>query len=85
MPTKNKFDILSVFKCVNITVFLVSFLFGLVFIYYFDDKKKINVYPTPSNYKKIEYRDKAENCYEYSMEEVECPKEQKDINNIPIQ
>ena len=83
---KNSFSIKKhMFKSVNITAFLVSFFIGLIFIYFFDDKKNINVYPTLHNCKKIEYKDKADNCFEYSFDEVTCPSDKKEINTIPIQ
>tara|TARA_B110001452_G_C14981321_1_gene343036 strand:- start:11 stop:247 length:237 start_codon:yes stop_codon:yes gene_type:complete len=75
----------NIFKVINFPIFLLSLLFGLVFIYFNDDKQKILVYPTPHNVHKIEYKDKAENCFEYNMEEIQCPSRKSDINNIPIQ
>tara|TARA_B100000768_G_scaffold176278_1_gene188787 strand:- start:542 stop:703 length:162 start_codon:yes stop_codon:yes gene_type:complete len=52
---------------------------------YFDDSKKnISVFPTPSNIGSVEYKDKAGNCFEYTMEKVKCPDKSK-IKNIPIQ
>ena len=83
---KNSFSVIkNIFKSVNITVFLVSFFVGLLFIYFFDDKKRINVYPTLHNCTKIEYKDKAENCFEYGFDETTCPSNKKDINSIPVQ
>ena len=72
-------------KIINIKVFFISLLVGLIFTYINNDKKKIYVYPTPSNINNIQYKDKANNCYEYSMEKVACPSKKSDINNIPIQ
>ena len=66
-------------------LFLVSLFIGLVFIYLNDDKKKINIFPTPSNINEIEYRDKADNCFEYVMENIKCPSDEKKINHIPVQ
>jgi len=42
-------------------------------------------YPTPANSGKVTYMDDSENCYKYMAEEVECPKDQKEINLVPIQ
>jgi len=75
----------NLFKIINLKVFLISLFVGLLFMYLNDDKSKINVYPTPSNIHKVEYKDKAENCFEYTMEQIECPSNKKDINNVPIQ
>ena len=58
---------MNIFNIINIKVFLVSLFIGLVFIYLNDDKKKINIFPTPSNIHEIEYKDKADNCFEYVM------------------
>jgi len=76
---------LNIFKALNWKLFLLSFLFGLIFIYFNDDKTKISVYPTPSNVDKVEYKDKAENCFEYTMEETKCPSKKSDINHVPDQ
>ncbi len=76
---------MNIFNIINIKVFLVSLFVGLVFIYLNDDKKKINIFPTPSNINEIEYRDKADNCFEYVMENIKCPSDEKKINHIPVQ
>jgi hypothetical protein len=73
------------FKIINLRVFLLSLFLGLIFIYLNDDRKKINVYPTPSNINKVEYKDRAENCYEYTMEQVKCPSKSSQINHVPVQ
>lgn len=75
----------SIFRIINIKIFLLSFFFGLLFTYFNDDKKKIYVYPNPSNIEIFEYKDKADNCFEYMMEEIKCPLDKSKINNIPIQ
>ncbi len=73
------------FKILNVKVFLISLLIGLIFIYFNDDRKKISVYPTPSNINSVQFKDKADNCFEYSMEKVNCPSSKSKINNIPVQ
>ena len=77
--------ITGIFKIINLRVFLLSLFLGLIFIYLNDDRKKINVYPTPSNINKVEYKERAQNCYEYSMEEVKCPSKSSQINHVPVQ
>jgi hypothetical protein len=74
-----------IFKIINIKFFLISFFIGLLYIYYENDKKKIYVYPTLHNYKDLEYRDKANNCFNYIIKEIKCPSRKNDINSIPIQ
>ena len=54
-------------------------------MYFDNDKKKIYVYPTPSNINSVEFKDKADNCFEYNMEKVKCPSKKSEINNIPVQ
>ena len=76
---------MNILKIINLKVFLISLFLGLLFIYLNDDKKKINVFPTPSNINDIEYKDNADNCFEYSMESIDCPSNSKEINHIPIQ
>ena len=73
------------FKILNLKVFLISLLIGLIFIYFNDDRKKISVYPTPSNINSVQFKDKADNCFEYTMEKVNCPSSKSKINNIPVQ
>ena len=76
---------LDIFKIINIKFFLASLFIGLIFMYFDNGKKKITVYPTLSNLNKIEYKDKADNCYEYELEETKCPSKKSDINHIPDQ
>jgi hypothetical protein len=47
--------------------------------------KTIYVYPTPENIDKILFRDKADNCFQFSEEIVECPKDKNKIFTVPIQ
>lgn len=72
-------------KIINIKIFLLAFLVGLVYMYFYNDKTDIFVYPTPHNSNKIEYHDRANNCFGYKLQEVKCPSKKKDIKNIPIQ
>jgi len=71
---------------ISLPVFLISFALGLFFVYiYGSQKKTIYIYPSPENIDKILYRDKALNCFKFNEIEVECPKDQTLINNIPLQ
>lgn len=85
MLTRKDFSLKTLFTSINITIFLGAFFLGLLFIYYFDDKKVITVYPTPHNKNDIEFKDKAENCFSYEVEEIKCPDDEKLIENLPIQ
>ena len=47
--------------------------------------KTIYIYPSPENVHKVLFKDKAENCFYFEEEVVECPKDKTLILNIPIQ
>ena len=71
---------------INIPAFLVSLAIGLMFVYLFQPELSvIYVYPTPDNQEKIQYKDKAGNCFKFNSEEVKCPYDKTTIKNIPIQ
>ena len=76
-------NINSASKYVNISIFLLTFLIGLIYIYCFDYNRKVEVYPTPHNIDKVEYKDEAENCFGYKIKEVTCPKDKNKIQNLP--
>ena len=76
---------MNLFKLINIKYFLLALFVGLIYIYFNDDRKKIIIYPTTSNFDKIEYKDKADNCFKYNLKEVKCPTSKGSIKNIPIQ
>jgi hypothetical protein len=71
-------------KYINISIFLITFLLGLIYIYYFDYNRKVEVYPTPHNIDKIEYKDEAENCFNYKIKDVKCPSDKNKIKLLPI-
>ncbi len=74
----------TVTKYINISVFLFAFLLGLVYIYCFDYNRKVEVYPTPYNIDKVEYKDEAENCFSYKVKDVTCPSDKATIAHLPI-
>ena len=47
--------------------------------------KTIYIYPSPENVNKILFKDKADNCFLFEEEVVECPKDISLISRIPIQ
>ena len=66
-----------------IPIFLISFVVGLVCIYFSPlEYKTIMVYPSPNNVNKIQYKDKADQCFEFSAKLVDCTKGSK---KIPVQ
>lgn len=65
---------------------MISFTIGLFFIYVLGpDNKKIYVYPSPETINKVLFKDKANNCFYFEEEIVECPKDESLISEIPIQ
>jgi len=73
-------------KHISIPIFLISFCLGIFFVYVLGpEMKTIYVYPTPENINKILFKDKANNCFKFVEEIVQCPKNKKLIETIPIQ
>jgi hypothetical protein len=73
-------------KFINFKVFLVSLSIGLLFTYLSNPTPTvIYVYPTPDNVDSIEYKDKANNCFQFKSEEVSCPTNKSLIKSIPVQ
>ena len=71
-------------KYINLQVFLVSLVIGFIFIYLSaTPTETVLVYPTPENAGKVEYKDKAGNCFSYKAMKVTCPKTGMKV--IPIQ
>ena len=69
-------------KIVYLIAFVLSFLVGAVFLYLSPmEYKTIVVYPTPSNLKQIQYKDNADNCFQFSAKLVDC----KNAKKIPVQ
>jgi hypothetical protein len=69
-------------KIVYLIAFLLSFLVGAVFLYLSPmEYKTVVVYPTPSNLKQIQYKDNADNCFQFSAKLVDC----KNTKKIPVQ
>jgi hypothetical protein len=50
-----------------------------------NDLKIVYVYPSLDNVGKIQYKDKADNCFIYKASETQCPNNIDEISNIPIQ
>ena len=71
-------------KYINVSIFLITFLLGLIYIYCFDYNRKVEVYPTPHNIDKIEYKDESENCFNYKIKDVKCPSDKNKIKLLPV-
>ena len=76
---------LNLLKIVNLKVFLIALFIGLVYVFIDSSKEKITVYPTPSNIDRVQFKDKADNCYEYELEDIPCPSDKSKIKEIPVQ
>tara|TARA_Y100001980_G_C14543772_1_gene322643 strand:+ start:1070 stop:1303 length:234 start_codon:yes stop_codon:yes gene_type:complete len=73
-------------KFINFKIFLISLTIGLFIVYLTNEKPNIiYVFPTPDNYDKITYKDKANNCYKFDVNEIQCPNNKKEILTIPPQ
>ena len=73
-------------KYINVPVFVISFAFGMFAVYVtMPDTKKIMVYPSPDNIDSIQYKDKAENCFQFKQTSISCPTNKNDIYKIPAQ
>jgi hypothetical protein len=74
------------FNYISLPTFLISFAIGLLFIYFIGpEMKTIYIYPSPENVDKILFKDKADNCFYFEEENVECPKDRNLISKIPMQ
>ena len=70
---------------ISFPIFIISLSIGLLFVYLSTPPPTvIYVYPTPDNIDKVEYKDKADNCYQFKSTEVSCMSQQ-DPKTIPIQ
>ena len=55
------------------SVFLISFVIGIIVIFAFTEPKKILVkYPNPINSEKTVYTNENGECYKVKAEEIEC-------------
>jgi hypothetical protein len=73
-------------KYISLSVFLVSFVIGLLFVYVVGpDIKNVYIYPTPSNYTKYQYKDNADQCFQFKPIETDCPFNIFSIKTIPVQ
>jgi hypothetical protein len=71
---------------ISLPIFLISFAIGLFFIYLLGpEMKTIYIYPSPESVDKVLFKDKADNCFYFEEEKVECPKDENLISKIPIQ
>ena len=73
-------------KFIDIKIFLISLALGLLFVYlYQPNKTVVYVYPTPDNIDTMYFKDKADNCFKFEKEEVQCDENNEKIKEIPLQ
>lgn len=73
-------------RFIDIKYFLISFAIGIFLVYItMQDANKIYVYPNPENVDFIQYKDRADQCFEFKETKVNCPTEKKDLFKIPVQ
>ena len=73
-------------KYIHWPVFIFSFIVGIIFVYILGpDKKMVYVYPTPFNTSTYQFRDNAENCYEFKSSKTTCPSNPLLIHTVPVQ
>jgi len=74
------------FDYISLPAFLISFAVGLLFVYMFGPEiKTIHIYPSPENVDKILFQDKANNCFRFEEETIDCPSDASKISDLPIQ
>lgn len=76
----------SIFKFFNFKFLILGIIFGFFALRYTDtDKRVVRVWPTPNNIDVIQYKDTANNCFNFENIVVDCPSNPDDIHTIPIQ
>ena len=74
------------FNYISLPVFIISLAVGLFFVYILGpETKTIYIYPSPENVDKILFKDKADQCFSFKPEEVECPSDSSLFAKVPIQ
>ena len=73
-------------KYIHIPIFIASFAIGLFFVYVLGpDIKTVYMYPTPSNYLKMQYKDKNSQCFEFKPVATDCPINPFSVKSVPVQ
>lgn len=75
-----------ILEYISFPIFIISFAIGLFFVYvYGPEMKTIYIYPSPENIDKVIFKDKADSCFSFQANEVDCPKDDSILSKIPLQ
>ena len=71
---------------ISLPIFLISFSVGLFFIYVLGpETKTIYIYPSPENYMNTQYKDNADQCFQFKPVKTQCPLNPFSIKTVPLQ
>ena len=71
---------------IDVRAFFISLFIGILITYVLAPPKKyVIAYPTPETSNEKVYRDKADTCYKFKTDEVQCPTDKSKIHSIEIQ
>jgi hypothetical protein len=61
----------------NFLTFILGFAIGILYIFYIDENRQREIikYPTPYNVQKTVYKGIADDCYKFTVKEVQCTKD----------
>ena len=73
-------------KYISVPLFFLSFIIGLIFIYFLGpEQKTIYIYPNLQNYMNVQYKDNSDQCFEFKPVAITCPMNPLDIKTVPVQ
>lgn len=76
---------INFFSKLNPYAFLLALGIGLLYSYITLPPKKIIIkHPTPENAGKVVYHDEDDNCFKYKAEEIQCPTDDNNVKNHPL-
>lgn len=77
---------MNLMKLISVPLFITSLSLGLFVVYIsMPPTQIIYVYPNPDNENKILFKDKADNCFKFDSQEVDCPDDVSKIRSYQIQ
>lgn len=73
-------------KYIDLRIFLISLLVGLLFVYLVDSPtKEVFVFPTPENIGQVQFVDNTKTCFDFEPTEVKCPADNGDVKDYDVQ